>query len=484
MKIPFSVYVSTWLRVESQAKRKPMTIQKEQVELCEWFERTLNEPITLCMATRDFGKSYNIMLGAAYILENDPDTSIVMISQNKKVVQRNMDFLKVVIEHHPLNLNLKNRLRGKKVVWNRETLRIPGSMGIHPSVDLRSVDSGITGAHGDILICDDLETRENVRSEARREKLHDEILAELDNVGEKKIIYVGTPWAYDSIYRGVEDALVSYEKNHCIKKIPWKPGLRPDFFTPIKLAEIKRKGEFNWRTQYLLEYLDRSIGGWDIKFLNTYTEEIKRVPTSNFLNMTLMGKEIINYAAYYDSAKAYKGNQDNATLALMLNDADGNYFTHAMKTLPAWNETIGYDAQFNKICATMRKYQLENVHVEEFGHSDFHTQLRRYAANHNIPLNPIKSYKKPLGGGKERFIGDVIEPILFNGNLWIKEDQISTQLEKEFREFPEAKHDDHLDAMASAIDKLNPAFIKEELPRSYNLERFAKQKASQKLAVF
>jgi hypothetical protein len=81
-----------------------------------------------------------------------------------------------------------------------------------PSVAAYGMNAGMTGAHADIIIADDLEIPENSMTREAREKIRERVrgFESLINDGDHcKIIMVGTPQTMESMYfELIEDAII------------------------------------------------------------------------------------------------------------------------------------------------------------------------------------------------------------------------------------------------------------------------------------
>jgi phage terminase large subunit-like protein len=72
----------------------------------------------------------------------------------------------------------------------------------------------------------------------------------------------------------------------------------------------------------------------------------------------------------------------------------------------------------------------------------------------------VKERMRTKGNEKKRFIAEALEPLIKIGRLYVDSiilDDLRHPLVVELKGFPNSKHDDHVDALAGAINELLPS---------------------------
>lgn len=153
-------------------------------------------------AFRGCGKSY---VSAGYVLWRlllDPRLNFLVISASKSRSDDFSTFCLRLLSDMPLLEHLRptEEQRCSKVSF--DVNGSPASQA--PSVKSIGITGQITGSRADVIIADDVEVLNNSATEGMRHKLS-ETIKEFDSVIKpletSKIVYLGTPQSYNSIYR-------------------------------------------------------------------------------------------------------------------------------------------------------------------------------------------------------------------------------------------------------------------------------------------
>ncbi|MBN2779936.1 MAG: phage terminase large subunit [Alphaproteobacteria bacterium] len=154
----------------------------------------------LLLAFRNSGKSTVVALFCAWILYQNPNDRILVVSADARLATKISRHIRRIIEHHPLTEKLVPK---KKEEWAGCAFSIERSQKQRdPSVTAFGITSGITGARADVIICDDVEIPKNCNTEEKREDLR-ERLVELEFILSPNgmQIFIGTPHTYETIYQ-------------------------------------------------------------------------------------------------------------------------------------------------------------------------------------------------------------------------------------------------------------------------------------------
>ncbi|MBE6461589.1 MAG: hypothetical protein E7006_01965 [Alphaproteobacteria bacterium] len=154
----------------------------------------------LLMAFRHSGKSTVVGVFAACVLYLRPETRILILSAESGLATRMVGHIRHILENHPWCTDM---IPVGKKEWATGRITVKRPIGIRePSVICQGVHGNITGMRADLIICDDVEVPNTANTAQKRENLR-ERLRELDFILSPTgtMIYIGTPHAYDTIYR-------------------------------------------------------------------------------------------------------------------------------------------------------------------------------------------------------------------------------------------------------------------------------------------
>lgn len=152
-------------------------------------------------AYRGAGKSWITSAFVCWLLYNDPDLSILVVSASKLRADDFTTFtLRLIHEMEILqHLIPKRDQRQSKVAFDVGPSRAKHA----PSVKSVGITGQLAGSRADIIIADDVEVPNNSLTQAMRDKLA-EAIKEFDAIlkpgAQSKIIYLGTPQTEMSIY--------------------------------------------------------------------------------------------------------------------------------------------------------------------------------------------------------------------------------------------------------------------------------------------
>ena len=438
-----------------EMRRRGKQVTPYQLDIARWIDRNQHSKWKILLAMRGLGKSTISTIYVAWKLNWNLDRSFLIVSENKSVARRNLINIRERLENSPVFANAQKRLgQTSNRPWTSDEMWIPGSHSDDPNVQMRSVDSGITGTHADEGIGDDVETRENVRSELRLAKIQNEIWPEFGIVVNDQRFLIGTFWLFDSEYRYRMEQLKATGQGDCIKRIAWYPGMDPVRFPDEEILELKKRNPALYKGQYELEPTDIGAGHLDPNYFVDYDEEVEITPTSNGLNMKIMGNVIKSVSAGYDPSYGKlddKGRPagSRSVLSIIYRDYRNNVYWREAKALPPHNTDNGFDTQYHDIVTACQQHKVDTVHVETTQYNTNFTGLQNYAASQEVPLAAIPV--KPLGN-KWDTIDETIGPILFSGQLYIHKEAKHDWVVKEFMDFPQKnKPNDALDSLKIAI---------------------------------
>ncbi|QFP93689.1 terminase large subunit [Ralstonia phage P-PSG-11-1] len=150
-------------------------------------------------AFRGVGKSWITSAFVCWILWNDPQKKVLVISASKERADAFSSFVKRLINEIPELQHLKPKIeqRDSMIAFDVGPARPDHS----PSVKSVGITGQITGSRADVLIADDCEVPNNSATQMMRDKLS-EAVKEFDAILKPggRILYLGTPQTEMSLY--------------------------------------------------------------------------------------------------------------------------------------------------------------------------------------------------------------------------------------------------------------------------------------------
>ena len=150
-------------------------------------------------AFRGVGKSWLTSAFVCWLLLNNPQLKILVVSASKERADAFSTFVKRLINEIPMlqHLTPKDGQRDSVIAFDVG----PASPDHSPSVKSVGITGQITGSRADVLIADDVEVPNNSATQMMRDKLS-EAVKEFDAILKPggRIIYLGTPQTEMSLY--------------------------------------------------------------------------------------------------------------------------------------------------------------------------------------------------------------------------------------------------------------------------------------------
>ena len=424
---------------------------------------------TLQLCPRGHGKSTigNVDYSITKLLR---DSNIRILICSKTQTQGEA-FLKEIRTHFEANedlIRVFGDLKGDK--WSDKEFNLKTRTVIKKEANVSALGASgqVVSKHYDVIICDDLVSFENARTQGQRTKLKEWFYSSLEPTlepgGLMKVI--GTRYHPSDIYQDFID-LGSYSvcKQQALNTYTeeefgsWKQrGLLPhsiqpgdtfplwEYFGMNNLLERKRasgsiifgmqfqndtdqaKGNIfkNEYLQYYESFVVRKDGKVDVFVKNEETGELLRKTCRVYMGVDL---------AISQSASA-----DYFVIAVVGRDDDNNYYV-----LEYYMDKISFDKQINKILEYGQvKYPgVERIGIEAVAYQAAMGQhLRRYS---NLPVIDIKTHKDKITRAMQ------LSAKFENGKVYLKSDM--AYLIDQLLLFPETSdgHDDAYDAVEFAI---------------------------------
>ncbi|MCG8435761.1 MAG: phage terminase large subunit, partial [Gammaproteobacteria bacterium] len=206
--LDFPVFVEIYCRWQGWEASRP------QLRMAEWLQETEAYRYRCLQAYRKASKSTVTSLYTPWRLGRDATWTVMLVSAGNDLIDRNSRFIRELIEEFPICQGWDMKPEDPEL-WktSKFTIKRPPAI-MNPSVQIRSIESKITGHRAKDLVIDDVEVMENVETEEQRTKLKQRVRA-LENLDAAQL-FIGTPHDEDTVYRVLEES----KKGFVFLKIP------------------------------------------------------------------------------------------------------------------------------------------------------------------------------------------------------------------------------------------------------------------------
>ena len=378
----------------------------------------------------------------------DPETEVIATSYNIELAQ---DFSRGAKDY--LNSEIYQMIFDTKLSKDSKSAR-EWHTEERGSYIARGVGGGITGRGGNIIIIDDpFKDREEANSELQRQKVWDWYTSTLYTRLEKggAIIIVMTRWHEDDLMgrllaaeeKGVGDKwakliLPAYN----IKPEPFRPEigtpLWPDKYDGEALENIKNTiGLNDWEALYQQNPLNEGGGAFNKEMFKSYN------------SFEIIDRKLNVYVGV-DPAIATKSYNDYSSIVTIGVDKMSN----DIHILDIFRDRVEIHELIHEIFNIVDKFEpiqtgIEGVAFQKMLIDEMKKQMRLNQCVFNLKT------VQPMGAKNER-IRAILQPRYANG--WILHDsrvRNIKNLEEELLKFPNARHDDCIDALSIAIAMAN-----------------------------
>lgn len=456
-------------------------------------------------AYRGAGKSWITSAYVDWLLLNDPESKILVVSASKDRADSFSTFTKRLITEIPELAHLKP---GKDDRDSNIMFDVGPAQASHsPSVKSVGVTGQMTGSRANYIIADDVETPSNALTQLQRERLS-EAVKEFDSIllPGGSVTYLGTPQSEASLYNVLPER--GYQMQVWPARYPTKSQTEAydGALAPKVQAELEENPELAGNptdperfTEFDLQEREASYGrtGFALQFmLDTSLSDANRYPLkiSDFMVFDIDPKKAPVHMAWSSSPELVDSKLPNVgftgdrwyrpmkiadewaeyTGTVMAVDPSGRgndetgvavvKILHGMLfVVEATGLTGGYSEEtMNTIGKLAWKHSVNQMLIEDnFGDGMFTQLLKPWLQKwHNVSIEETKHSTQ-----KEARMLDTLEPILNQHRLIIDRQLIQTDFEKTetpayqlmvqltrlTRDRGAIKHDDRLEALSMAV---------------------------------
>jgi hypothetical protein len=469
----------------------------------------------IIQALRGEGKSWITSAYVIWLLFNDPQEKILVISASKIRSDDFSTFTKRLIHEIPIlaHLQASASQRDSNISFDVG----PARPAHAPSVKSVGITGQMTGSRADTIVADDVEVPNNSMTQVMRDKLS-ETVKEFDAVLSPggQIVYLGTPqsemtlyseleergyvarlWpaiypaisAIPRLYKSIERLSPILYENLKTGKVKAGDAVDPDRFTLLDLAERKASyGNSGFALQFLLDTTlsdrmkyplslkdlivmecDPKVGPTNLIWTNSPTKRRDDLPSIGLSGDYYYGPMMIpdnkeswdKYQVIVMSIDPSGRGKDETGYAII------GYLHGFLHVLDAGGYIGGYDdATLSNLASKAKKYNVNEVVVEDTWGDGMFSKLftpilHKY---HSCSIIGEKSYVQ-----KEKRIIDTLEPLMNQHRLVVNSELIHKDIgddnddlnDRQYQLFYQMTrlthdkgslaHDDRLDALEMAV---------------------------------
>jgi predicted phage terminase large subunit-like protein len=286
----------------------------------------------------------------------------------------------------------------------------------------------------DLIVCDDVENVENVKTKEQRDKTQEWFLSDvLPSVDQTrgKVLLVGSLLHSDSLLARIKDKCKK-DNLGTLKEYPLldEKGVTvwEEMYPAERIKELRKQDERFFRREYLLEIVPDE--GTIVEKVHYYTDEPKLRYLAVGTDLAISEKQTADFTAFNVCGQGHDGKI---------------YNLHSFKKRMSFNDTL---AELNKLYLKL-KMQYAGLPIllgwEDVGYQRAGMQeaTRRY----KMPIKPIKRDKD------KRSRLHAIEPHISTGQVLYREKE-DVELVIEILHFGVEAHDDLMDAHEMAVQLL------------------------------
>ena len=461
-------------------------------------------------AFRGVGKSWITAAFVLWVLFNDPDKKIMVISASKERADNFSIFCQKLIIDIPWLNFLGPKSDDQR--WSRISFDVgPAKPHQAPSVKSVGITGQMTGSRAHLMIFDDVEVPLNSATDMQREKLL-QLVTEAESIltpdAGSRIMFLGTPQSTFTIYRKLAER--SYRPFVWPARYPKDLSKYEGLLAPQLVADIE-KGVEEWtptdsrfsdfdllereaamgRSNFMLQFmLDTSLSDaekFPLKFQDlivtpigeecaeryAWSSDIRYclkelpavgLPGDRFYSPMFIDEGIVPFDETIVSVDP-SGRGTDETVAVVLSQANGYVFVRDMKSY-----RDGYsDETLSGIVRMAKRYNASKLLVESnFGDGMICELFKRHAIQMqaNLDIEEVRATVR-----KEERIIDTLEPVMNQHKLIIDpkvldydyksnpdappekrlEYMLMYQMSRMCREKGAVKHDDRVDSLAQGV---------------------------------
>jgi hypothetical protein len=457
--VSFPQFVWLWNRFQRQ------TTPALHREIAAWLGRSWEQGDRrlLLLVFRSAGKSTLLAVFCAWLLLQNPELRILVLSAEQDLARKMVRNVKRIIERHPLAREL---IPPRADQWSADQFTVRRRKTQRdPSLLARGIGGNITGSRADVVICDDVEVPNTCNTAGKREELR-ERLREISYVlvpGGLQL-YAGTPHSYYSIYADdprpetgeAEPFLAGFSRLQLPLLNARGTSQWPERFPLEKIEEVRRQtGPAKFESQMLLQPRSLDEVRLDPDRMLRYEAPLEYRESNGQGVLSVGGRRLVSASGWWDPAYGAPGTGDASVVAALFVDEGGLYWLHGIRYLrhdPARSPEVDEATQLcRQVAAFAQAMYLPALTIETNGLGRFlPALLRRELAALGVGCSVIEHTSRTA---KDQRILDAFDPVLAAAALHAHADVWATPFIEEMRQWRPGRsaRDDGLDAVSGCL---------------------------------
>lgn len=457
--LPFSHFVLSWNLQQGQGT------PDVHMRMARWLDErwTAGDRRLLLMVFRDAGKSTLVGLFCAWLLGQDPNLRLLVLSAESGLATKMTRNVRRVLERNILTRRL---LPTRREEWAAGQITVARQAAHRdPSLLARGIGANMTGCRADIIICDDVEVPNTTATHHKRLELRERLReSAFVLVPDGTQLYVGTPHSYYSIYadeaRPEFDETAPFLASYTRVNIPLIDkglgGIWPDRFAGEAIDGIRDdSGPNRFRSQMMLTPGHTHEVRLDPDRLVRYEGALELTEVNGEQILTIAGRRMVGSACWWDPAMARTTRGDASVVAAVFTDDGGGFWLHGIRYLRADAGGLGETDEAGQLCrqviAFLRAMHQPVIAIETNGIGGYlPTLLRRELDAQRLAVTVVE---RTSVKAKDQRILEAFDPLIASGALRAHASVWETPFIREMREWlPGGRGpDDGLDAVSGCI---------------------------------
>jgi hypothetical protein len=464
MLCDFMKFLAVWNACQGQST------PRVHLKIAHWLqsEYIKPNPRLLLMAFRSCGKSTLVGIFCAWVLYQNPNIRILVLSADLALARKMVRNVKRIIEKHPLTNHLKP---DKPDQWGSDKFTIKREQEFRdPSMLAKGIATNLTGTRADIIICDDVEVPKTSDTTEKRIDLRDK-LHELDYIltPNGAQIYVGTPHCWQSIY-------ADSPRPELGEQVPFLHGFTrliqpvlngknesvwPERFKRDDIeAILTRTGPAQFQSQMMCQPANIEDARLNPQHLRVYDGELSVHESQGQKIITVNDRRMVGNIAWWDPS--FGGERhDKSVLAILYADDDGGYWLQHLAIIRTNSHLDSDEAtqQCEEVARILKHHHIVSVAIETNGLGKFLPKV----LTRELRVAGVACGVREIVNRKPKAIRimEAFDAVLAARALHIHRSILKTPFIEEMQDWrPDKKsgYDDCLDAVAGAIS-LHPVRI-------------------------
>lgn len=311
--------------------------------IARWLDacRQRGDRKLLLMVFRDAGKSTLMGMFCAWLLGQNPDLRVLVLSAESGLATKMTRNVRRLIER---SAPLRALLPKRREEWASDGFTVQREANLRdPSLLAKGIGANITGCRADVIICDDVEVPNTADSPAKRLELR----ARLSELGFVLVpdglqLFVGTPHTYYSIYADEpcqelgekQPFLAGFARLNLPILDERTRGVWPDRFSAGVVSELQAEsGPQRFRSQMILTPAHARRIRLDPDRLVRYDRALTVATSNGELVLTIDGRRMVGASCWWDPAMGRPAGGDASVVAAVFTDDSGGYWLHGIRYL-------------------------------------------------------------------------------------------------------------------------------------------------------